>query len=160
MFVSLSMIILCIYSPVCSIWFGPVYSLLPGVTVCVYLALPCLALPCLALPCLALPCLALPCLALPCLVWSHGLFELHPRLRAPNPPTPNRAISTSLYADLNCFVEMCLYRIWTRGPRLLNTSPYSVSYRTNLPSMKTHRYEADMCDANVQKHQFSNLPAF
>ncbi len=34
---------LCIYSPVCSVWFGLVYSLLPGVTVCVCLAWPGLA---------------------------------------------------------------------------------------------------------------------
>ncbi len=52
----------------------------------------------------------------------------------------NGAISTSLYADLNYFVEPWLHRIWV--PRLLNTFPYSVSYRTNLPSMKTHRYDA------------------
>ncbi len=68
-FVSLSMIILCIYSPVCSDRFRLVYSLLP---VCVSLALSCPALPCLALSCPVLPCLALacpvlPCLALPCL---------------------------------------------------------------------------------------------
>ncbi len=51
----LSMIILCSYSPVCSVWFCPVYSsLLPSVP--------------------ALPCLALPCLIKDC------LFELHPRL--------------------------------------------------------------------------------
>ncbi len=43
-FVSLSMIILCIYSPVYSVWFGLVYSLLPGVPVCVSLALSCPAL--------------------------------------------------------------------------------------------------------------------
>ncbi len=30
----------------------------------------------------------------------------------------------------------------------------------NLPSMKTHRSKLDMCDANVQKHQFSNFPAY
>ncbi len=41
-FVSLSMIYLCIYSPVCSVWFGLVHSLLPGVS-CLS-ALPCLAL--------------------------------------------------------------------------------------------------------------------
>ncbi len=38
-FVSLSMIYLCIYSPVCSVWFGLFYSLLPGVSVHVSLAL-------------------------------------------------------------------------------------------------------------------------
>ncbi len=38
-FVSLSMIILCIYSPVCSVLFHLVYSLLPGVPVDVSLAL-------------------------------------------------------------------------------------------------------------------------
>ncbi len=37
-FVSLSMIYLCIYSPVCSLWFHLVYSLLPGVS--------CLCQPC------------------------------------------------------------------------------------------------------------------
>ncbi len=42
-FVTLSMIYLCIYSPVCSVWFRLVYSLLPGVPVCQ----PCLVLPCL-----------------------------------------------------------------------------------------------------------------
>ncbi len=36
-----------LYSPVCSVWFGLVYSLLPGVPVCVYLASPCPAQPCL-----------------------------------------------------------------------------------------------------------------
>ncbi len=40
--VSLSMIFLCIYSLDCSVWIRPVYSLLPGVPVCVYLALLCL----------------------------------------------------------------------------------------------------------------------
>ncbi len=40
-FVSLSMIYLCIYSPVCSVWFGLVYLLLPGVSES---ALLCLAL--------------------------------------------------------------------------------------------------------------------
>ncbi len=54
----------------------------------------------------------------------------------------NQPLSTSLYADLNCFVEPWLHRIWTGAPRLLSTSPYSVSYWINLPSMKTHRYEA------------------
>ncbi len=54
----------------------------------------------------------------------------------------NRAISTSLYVDLNCFVEPWLHRIRTGAPPLLSTSPYSVSYWTNLPSIKTHRYEA------------------
>ncbi len=44
-FVSLSMIILCIYCPVCSAWFHLVY-------LCVLSTLPCLVLPCLALPCL------------------------------------------------------------------------------------------------------------
>ncbi len=34
-FVSLSIIILCIYNPDCSVWFRLVYSLLPGVPVCV-----------------------------------------------------------------------------------------------------------------------------
>ncbi len=38
------MIYLCIYSPVCSFWFGLVYSLLPGVSVHVSLALSCPAL--------------------------------------------------------------------------------------------------------------------
>ncbi len=38
------MTILCIYSPVCSAWFGLVYLLLPGVPVCVSLALSCPAL--------------------------------------------------------------------------------------------------------------------
>ncbi len=33
------LIIVCIYSPVCSVWFCLFYSLLPGVPVCVYLAL-------------------------------------------------------------------------------------------------------------------------
>ncbi len=47
------------------------------------------------------------------------------------------AISSS-FADLNCFVEPCFHRIQTAAPRLLSTSPY----RTNLPSIKTHRYEA------------------
>ncbi len=45
-FSSLFMIILCIYSHVCSVWLHLVYSLLPGVTVCVYLALPCLDINC------------------------------------------------------------------------------------------------------------------
>ncbi len=45
MFVSLSMIYLCIYSPVCSVWFSLVYSLLPVFPVCKS----CLVLPCLAL---------------------------------------------------------------------------------------------------------------
>ncbi len=53
-----------------------------------------------------------------------------------------RAISTSLYADLICFVEPWLHWILTGAPRLLSTSSYSVSYRTNLTFMKTHRYEA------------------
>ncbi len=44
-FVSLSIINLCIYSPVCSLWFRLVYSLLPVFPVCK----PCLVLPCLAL---------------------------------------------------------------------------------------------------------------
>ncbi len=44
-FVSLSMIYLCIYSPVCSVWFRLVNSLLPVFPVCK----PCLVLPCLAL---------------------------------------------------------------------------------------------------------------
>ncbi len=44
-FVWLSMIYLCIYSPVCSVWFRLVYSLLPVFPVCE----PCLVLPCLAL---------------------------------------------------------------------------------------------------------------
>ncbi len=43
-FVSLSMIILCIYSPVYSVWFVLVYSLVPSVPVCVSLALSCPAL--------------------------------------------------------------------------------------------------------------------
>ncbi len=38
-FVSLSMIILCIYSPVCSVWFGLFNSLHHGVPVCVSLEL-------------------------------------------------------------------------------------------------------------------------
>ncbi len=38
------MIYLCIYSPVCSVWNGLVFSLFPGVPVCVYLALSCPAL--------------------------------------------------------------------------------------------------------------------
>ncbi len=37
-------IILCIYFPVCSVWFHLVYSLLPGVSVCVYPAVSCPAL--------------------------------------------------------------------------------------------------------------------
>ncbi len=45
-------------------------------------------------------------------------------------------------------------------PRLSSTSPYSVSYRSNLPSMKTIDIKLDVYDANVQKHQFSNLPAY
>ncbi len=57
-------------------------------------------------------------------------------------PVITHAIWTSLNADLNCFVEPLLLGIWTGVPRLLSTSPYSVSYRTNLLSMKTHRYEA------------------
>ncbi len=54
----------------------------------------------------------------------------------------NRAISTSLYTDFNCFVEPWLNRIQTGAPRILSTSPYSVSYRTKLLSMKTHIYKA------------------
>ncbi len=54
----------------------------------------------------------------------------------------NRAISTSLYADLNCSIKPWSHRSRTGAPPLLNTSPYSESYRTNLPSVKTHRYEA------------------
>jgi len=42
---------------------------------------------------------------------------------------------------------------WTRAPRLLSMSPYSVSYRINLLSMKTHRYEAGyvcvMCERSI-----------
>ncbi len=41
---SIIYIILCIYNPVCSVWFGLVYSLLPCVPVCVHLALSCAAL--------------------------------------------------------------------------------------------------------------------
>ncbi len=51
-----------------------------------------------------------------------------------------RAISTSLYADLNYFVLP-----WLHEPELLASKVrllYSVIYRTNLLSMKTHRYEA------------------
>ncbi len=44
MLVLLHLIILCIYGPGCSIWFCLVYSLLPGVPVCVSLALSCTAL--------------------------------------------------------------------------------------------------------------------
>ncbi len=61
-FVSLSMIILCIYSHVCSVRFRLVYSLLPGVPVCVSLALSCPALVGYIKDC---------------------YFELHPRLRVP-----------------------------------------------------------------------------
>ncbi len=39
----------------------------------------------------------------------------------------------NLYADLNCFV---------RALHLSSMSLYSVSYQINLPSMKTHRYQA------------------
>ncbi len=55
---------------------------------------------------------------------------------------------------------LTLHGIQTGAPRLLSTSPYSVSNQTNLLSMKTHRYRLYMCDANVQKHRFSNLPAY
>ncbi len=56
--------------------------------------------------------------------------------------TYNCAILHYLYADLNCFVKPWSHWTWTGAPRLVSTSPYSVSYWTNLPSMKTHRYKA------------------
>ncbi len=64
----------------------------------------------------------------------------------------NRAISTSLYADLNCSVKPWLHGIRTGAPCLLSTPPYSVSYRTNLHLWKPIDMKLDMCDANIQKH--------
>ncbi len=42
-------------------------------------------------------------------------------------------------------------------PELLRTSRAT---EQKLPSMKTRDMKLDMCDAKVQKHQFSNLPAY
>ncbi len=71
-----------------------------------------------------------------------------------------RAISSSLYADLNCFVEP-----WLHEPELLASEVCLCT-----PSATEQTYcvwkpidtKLDMCVwyANVQKHQFSNLPAF
>ncbi len=61
------MIYLCIYSPVCSVWFRLVYSLLPGVS------------------CLSdLPCPALSCLDV---LIKYYYLSLYPRLRVPVPPS-------------------------------------------------------------------------
>ncbi len=100
-FVSLSMIILCIYSPVCSDRFRLVYSLLPGVPVCVSLALSCPVLPCLALSCLVLPCLALSCPVLPCLALSCPVL---PCLALPCPVLPCLALPCPV---LPCLVLPC-----------------------------------------------------
>ncbi len=80
-FVSLSMIVLCIYSPVWSVWFGLVYSSLPGVPVCV-------------------------CLAWPCLAWhiKDSLFELHPRLCVPWSSCVHR--DSSIIFDLSLYYHL------------------------------------------------------
>ncbi len=58
-----------------------------------------------------------------------------------------------LHADLNCFVE----------PELLTSQ---IRLRTPWATEQTYRIwkpkdmKLDMSDANVQKHQFSNLPAY
>ncbi len=63
-------------------------------------------------------------------------------------PTPNPTLNLSdsvnkCTTDMKTYLLMQpLHGIRTRAPRLQSTSPYSVSYRTNLPFMKTHRYEA------------------
>ncbi len=51
------------------------------------------------------------------------LYTPNPTLNLPDSvnkckPWRNRAISTSLYADLNCFVKLWLNGIWTGAPRL------------------------------------------
>ncbi len=85
-FVSLSVINLCILVHAWSVWFRLVYSLHPGVS-CL-LVLPCPALSCLVLPCPALSCLVLPCPALSCLdVIKYYHLSLYPRLRVPVPPS-------------------------------------------------------------------------
>ncbi len=58
------------------------------------------------------------------------------------PDSVNKCKTSDLYADLICFVKPWLHRFRTRAPHLSSTSLYCVSYRANLSSMKTHRYEA------------------
>jgi len=78
-----------------------------------------------------------------------------------NPCWCNCAISTALYADLNSSVKLWLHRIWIRAPHLSSTSPYSVSYTEQTCRLwKPIDMKLDMCDANFQKHQFSDLPAY
>ncbi len=47
-----------------------------------------------------------------------------------------------LICRFELFCQTVVTGIRTGAPRLLCTSPYSVSYRTNLQSMKTHIYDA------------------
>ncbi len=47
----------------------------------------------------------------------------------------------------------------TGASLLLSTYPYSVNHRTNSPSIKHIDTRLDVCDANAQNHQFSNIPA-
>ncbi len=44
---------------------------------------------------------------------------------------------------------------WSFSP-----SKFILTYQKKLLSMKPIDMKLDMCDANVQKHQFSNLSAF
>lgn len=86
--------------------------------------------------------------------WSTVVLEICP---TPNPtqklPNSDKKCKTDtkthllmqpcrLWTGLNCFVEPLFHRIQIEAPCLSSTSLYSMSYRTKLLSLKTHRYEA------------------
>ncbi len=106
----LSMIILCIYSPVCSVWFRLVYLLLPGVPACVYLALSCPALFGVIKDC-------------------H--FELHPRLHVPRSylvyaPWQRQGLHWGSVSGAHLVVLVSADVQGCRGHRVLNADPPSV----------------------------------
>ncbi len=75
----------------------------------------------------------------------------------------------NLFVDATMFLELPYMQIWTA---LLNHSytgfdPEVLASQVRpWATEQTHRLwkpidmKLDMCDANVQKHQFSNLPAY
>ncbi len=56
---------------------------------------------------------------------------------------------------------ICRFELFCQTePHFSSTSTYSVIYRTTYHLWKPIDMKLDMCDANIQKHHFSNLPAY
>ncbi len=90
-----------------------------------------------------------------------------PNLNLPDSVDKWKNYNKTVFVDATVLFELPYMQIWSRtvvtqnlnrSSSTLQVPSYSVSYRTNLPSIETHKL--DMCDTNVQKHQFSNPPAY